>query len=573
MSPRSPLRLVFWPLLAILSGLGGAAHAGGSGENVLLVVNQNSQDSLTLANYYTRLRDIPPECVLYLDYQGPTVWANYAAFREDILAPVLKTIDKRKLSAQIDYVVYSSDFPWAVKLHRMIEGQELPAKIRPFASLTGATYLYAYALARSPSLMGLNTNWYSTHSGNTNLRKCTTEGEVRSRAFRSRYRWARNGERVPQDAQGQRYLLSCMLGVTAGRGNTVEEVARCLVSAQAADATRPAGTFYYLQSKDPRSQARDQCFPAAIQRLKAEGADATLQTGATPTGPAPMAGLTVGAPKVKLSKAGPRLLPGAFCDNLTSYGGDLRKDTSQTPISDYIRAGAAGASGTVFEPFALQAKFPLPSVHLHYFRGCSLAEAFYQSVAAPYQILLVGDPLCQPWATRPTCDALMPEGKPVTGVVQITPQVSADTAACELYMDGRLRAIKPRGETFELNASSLSTGYHELRLAAVRGDAIQTRGVHRQALLVGSGQQAPLRLTLSPENRVPHASTLQLTASGGQDPKKVVFLHNSRVVGEGALPGLSLEIPAEKLGQGPARLQAVDPISGERSEPVWVWVQ
>ena len=47
------------------------------------------------------------------------------------------------------------------------------------------------------------------------------------------------------------------------------------------------------------------------------------------------------------------------------------------------------------------AKFPLPSIQLHYVRGCSLAEAFYQSVSGPYQLLIVGDPLCQPWAVIP----------------------------------------------------------------------------------------------------------------------------------------------------------------------------
>ena len=40
-------------------------------------------------------------------------------------------------------------------------------------------------------------------------------------------------------------------------------------------------------------------------------------------------------------------------------------------------------------------------IHVHYARGCSLAEAFYQSVCGPYQLLIVGDPLCRPWANIP----------------------------------------------------------------------------------------------------------------------------------------------------------------------------
>ena len=55
----------------------------------------------------------------------------------------------------------------------------------------------------------------------------------------------------------------------------------------------------------------------------------------------------------------------------------------------------------MIEPYSIQAKFPHPGIHVHYCRGASLAEAFYQSVNAPYQLLVVGDPLCQPWATIP----------------------------------------------------------------------------------------------------------------------------------------------------------------------------
>ena len=40
-------------------------------------------------------------------------------------------------------------------------------------------------------------------------------------------------------------------------------------------------------------------------------------------------------------------------------------------------------------------------IQVHYARGCTLAEAFYQSVRGPYQLLIVGDPLCRPWADIP----------------------------------------------------------------------------------------------------------------------------------------------------------------------------
>ena len=79
----------------------------------------------------------------------------------------------------------------------------------------------------------------------------------------------------------------------------------------------------------------------------------------------------------------------------------MSEGAGQTPLSEFLRYGAAGSSGTVTEPFAIAEKFPSPMIQVHYARGCTLAEAFYQSVHGPYQLLIVGDPLCRPWADIP----------------------------------------------------------------------------------------------------------------------------------------------------------------------------
>jgi hypothetical protein len=101
----------------------------------------------------------------------------------------------------------------------------------------------------------------------------------------------------------------------------------------------------------------------------------------------------MGYPKFSWASSGSRLRPGAICDNLTSFGGVLDPAMDyqpasdiqpQTSLSEFLRAGAAGACGTVVEPFLLTEKFPLPSLQVHYARGCSLAEAFYQSLYCPF---------------------------------------------------------------------------------------------------------------------------------------------------------------------------------------------
>ena len=154
---------------------------------------------------------------------------------------------------------------------------------------------------------------------------------------------------------------------------------------------------------------------------------AEVVAGPLPQGRRDVAGLTMGAADFDWAKSGNTILPGAICENLTSLGAVFTPSAGQTPLSAFVRAGAAGSSGTVIEPYALQAKFPHPAIHVHYARGATLAEAFYQAVQSPYQLLVVGDPLCRPWATIPQVTAAVStaEGRradgdaPLSGPIKI----------------------------------------------------------------------------------------------------------------------------------------------------------
>jgi uncharacterized protein (TIGR03790 family) len=242
-----------------------------------------------------------------------------------------------------------------------------------------------------------------------------------------------------------------MLGVTVGRGNSVDEVLSYLRRSVSADGTRPRGTIYFMWNKDIRSLTRDKCFPAVAEQINAVGVRAVVQQGRLPTGARDVAGLMVGASELDMAKDSIRILPGAICEHLTSEGGIIARDANQTPLSEFLRHGAAGASGTIAEPRALQAKFPLPSMQLHYVRGCSLAEAFYQSISCPYQLLIVGDPLCQPWATFPniTVNGVKPDER-VKGTIAILPIGPAvmnclwmAASPCALRLESRFPWTRP----------------------------------------------------------------------------------------------------------------------------------
>src|SRR5205807_2052696 len=123
-----PEALVKLPL-AIVAGLylslaSMAALAGGGPENALLLVNANSESSKTIANNYISWRQLPASNVLYIDWKGPLAQLDPGTFRNAILMPALTAIDSRGLASQIDYVVYSSDFPWRIELQPLFPGRQ-----------------------------------------------------------------------------------------------------------------------------------------------------------------------------------------------------------------------------------------------------------------------------------------------------------------------------------------------------------------------------------------------------------------------------------------------------------------
>jgi uncharacterized protein (TIGR03790 family) len=550
------LSLLLYAYLAVTPQ---GAHAGGGPENVFLVVNSNSDSSKTVANHYIELRKIPPNNVFYVDWKGSLGVCSGKNFREQILLPALKAIEDRNLTRQIDYLVYSTDFPWRMELRSVFPDDEFKAPFDPVASSTGATYLAAYMASENPGIVMPTVNWYVPGPIEPNISACQSLANVPSRAFRSRYLWDENGKRTESATAGQRYLLSTTLGVTRGRGNTIEEVLSYLRRSVAADGTRPRGTVYFMWNRDVRSTVRDKCFASIAEQINRAGGRATVRQGRLPDGAKDVAGLMVGLASFDVAGSGMQILPGAICEHLTSAGGVLTAGAHQTPLSDFLRQGASGASGTVTEPRAIQAKFPLPSLQLHYVRGCSLAEAFYQSVSGPYQLLVVGDPLCQPWAVAPRVAIKgISDPKNVSGELSITPSQAMaggrPIGVFELFVDGRLVARSAPGKSLALDTTKLPDGYHELRVVGIQADAIETQGRQIVPLHVRNAE-APVELQVAPSPGVSQLGKLKMRVKH-PGATSIAIRQNSREVGRVQGESGEVEIPAAMLGRGPVTLQA-----------------
>jgi uncharacterized protein (TIGR03790 family) len=535
------------------------AAAGGGPENVLLVVNSNSDSSKAIANAYIDMRKIPPNHVLYIDWKGSLETASGENFRDKILLPVMQTLDERKLMPQIDYIIYSSDFPWRVDLKPIYPDDKFTSPFDPIASITGATYLLSFILHKEPAIVMPSNNWYVPGDMSGNDLQCTHLTKVPSRGFRSRYTWAPNGEKTDDAAKGGHYLLCTMLGVTQGRGNTVPEVISYLRRAVTADATRPPGTIYFMWNKDVRSSTRDKCFSAVAAQINALGVKAQVQQGRLPDGAKDVAGLMAGVEEFNLARSNITIRPGAICEHLTSAGGILSAGNFQTPLSEFLRAGAAGASGTVTEPHAIQAKFPLPSLQLHYARGCSLAEAFYQSITGPYQLLIVGEPLCQPWAVFPKIlvEGIKPNDK-IKGKVSIKPSSLTGSvraiAMFDLYVDGRLMGRDAANKSLELDTTGLPDGYHEMRIVGTVADAIETQGRAVMPFYT-SNHAAALDVKVTPLSASNDGKFHVTVRQPGAN--SITIRQNSRDVGSVQGEAGEIDVSAATLGRGPSMLQAV----------------
>lgn len=537
--------------------------AGGGPENLYLLVNSKSQASMTVANHYIHIRNIPASNVQYLEWDPEKSTIDGKKFREEILVPVLQEIESRGLSTQIDYLIYSTDFPWKVNLANEFPGLKITPGYRPHGSLTGSTYLYAFVKDKRKEMFGINSNnYYSMPRNNITV----------SRGFQAKYRWLPRGQR--SDLKGIPYVLSMMLGATYGRGNTVQEIVRYLQLSKDADATHPKGTVYFLKHDGPRSTPRHKHFPAAVRELGLAGVKSEIIEGRFPEGKQDIIGLTTGAIVFDIPGSRCRMLPGSIGDNLTSAGGMLDIGTNQTSLTDFLLNGAAGACGTVYEPLNYPQKFPSPFIHVHYAHGCSLAEAFYQSIHGPFQQLIVGDPLCQPWATFPEVNVVgLTDGDFAKGTITLSPSSPANSTTSvrffELFVDGARRKRCRPGQEFSLDTTTLADGHHELRVVAIDNTPIETQGRWIGNVVVKNGSNA-VQLTVANLTDIQNKAADHVAVRVLSTQKNpVAVLHNGRKLAETRQGNGSVSIPIDKLGTGPITLQAnVDGQPGLFSKPI-----
>ena len=96
----------------------GQVWAGGSGLNVIVVVNQNSPNSVQLGNDYCEQRGVPPQNVFRMTgwTNGVVQW-NRNDFKAYLRDPLLAMLASRGLTNQADFVLLSMDIPYLSLIH------------------------------------------------------------------------------------------------------------------------------------------------------------------------------------------------------------------------------------------------------------------------------------------------------------------------------------------------------------------------------------------------------------------------------------------------------------------------
>jgi uncharacterized protein (TIGR03790 family) len=427
------MRSRFW-LVACVALLTPAAAGAQTARNVLLVVNEQSADSVRIGDHYARARSLPPTHVVRLQVPVADVIArgDYARMIE---GPIGAWLSRHGLQDDILYLVLTKGLPLRVAGVGGRDGTTASVD-------SELTLLYRRLTGAPVPVIGRVPNPYF------------------------------HDQRPLSDAQPFTRSAYDLYLVTRLDGFTAEDVL-ALIDRGMTPSTR--GVVVLDERRAAHEVGGDDWLEAAATRLRAMGAADRVMLELTPAAVAtsePVVGYSSWGsndPANARRRLGLSFVPGAigalyvssdartFTEPPPAWkptGGSPRNGASPSLAGDLVRDGLTGVGASVSEPYldgTLRPDVLFPA----YLSGFNLAEAFYLSM--PYlswQSVIVGDPLCVPFPrTFPEPD------EPSAGIDDATllPSTFAERRLAVLAGGGRkpealkllmrLEALAARGDT------------------------------------------------------------------------------------------------------------------------------
>ena len=82
-------------------------------------------------------------------------------FRKLLFGPIMQELRRRQIEEQIDYIVYSSDFPTEIDITTDMQAGNAPEQVQRTGSLTGLTYLWNQSYFGDPRYIVPTANLYA----------------------------------------------------------------------------------------------------------------------------------------------------------------------------------------------------------------------------------------------------------------------------------------------------------------------------------------------------------------------------------------------------------------------------
>lgn len=361
--------------------------------NVAVVINQDSPASIEVGEYYARKRAISESNIIRLR-TAPEELISRAAYIDAIERPIAVALSDRGLQDRILYIVLTKGVPLRISGSAGLNttGASVDSEL---------TLLYRKLTGRSVITAGRVDNPYFLRSSDLGDARPFSHRDhdiylvTRLDAFTVQEATALVDRALAPATEG-RIILDRRGGATAATADLWLVAARTRLTGLGRS-TRvdlvedpvpddgPVLGYYSWGSSDPLNGRRRLGLHFTAGSLAATLAGTDARTFATPPeGWQPAVG---------------------SADRSKWFA-----ETPQSLIADLIRDGATGAAGNVTEPLlasALRPQVLFPA----YLSGFNLAEAFYLALPhLSWQGVIVGDPLCRPFAGRTLTSAEIDAG-------------------------------------------------------------------------------------------------------------------------------------------------------------------
>lgn len=512
-----------------LLALAPPALAGGGPAETVVLVNSQSAESRRVADHYVRARRIPRSHVLEVTCTA-SLETPIADFVRDVADPLRAFLRLRALEDRVKFVVLTQGMP-----------------IRAATPAGHVSTTAALALLDTP------------HCG---APQPGVQPPLRSPAYTGALP-------IPPNVECPRFLH-----VTALLSTTADEAVALVDRSVASDGTAPAGALFLFQDANGNAGTRNAQYDAARRELEALGATTEhVRAGAdVAVNRKRVMGYMAGGSYSALTAAGVssnEYLPGALCDHLQSFGAVPQnfdpdpKRHSQFPVTHMVRAGVTGVHGAVAEPFTVA--FPDPDLFTAYVQGATLAETFSARLPIAYwQNLVLGDPLCAPFAVRPevTVDGAPPE--PWSKAVAL--RVRAPGAKrIDVYVDGVWTSGDDGAETTAtVDTRRFADGPREVLVEATGAGRWEPRGWTTLDVAFANPE---LRVLDAPGRiGADLRATLSRPPRDGERPALAVTAGGAPVAGSSVVDGATLVFrPDGSLPDGDLRAQ----VSGAAESSSW----